>query len=99
MKNEKLILEWDSLAKPNQTVVIYMGLLALSQICEQLIKHGASKNLPIAVVEQGTTSGQKVVTGSLLNITQKVKQEKLKSPSLIIVGNVVKLRKKLNWFN
>ena len=99
MKNETLTLEWDLLAKPNQTVVIYMGLLALSQICEQLIKRGAPKNLPIAVVEQGTTSSQKVITGSLLNITQKVKQEKLKSPSLIIIGNVVKLRKKLNWFN
>jgi uroporphyrin-III C-methyltransferase/precorrin-2 dehydrogenase/sirohydrochlorin ferrochelatase len=79
--------------------LVHLGLLALSQICEQLIKHGASKNLPIAVVEQGTTSDQKVVIGRLLNITQKVKQEKLKSPSLIIVGNVVKLRKKLNWFN
>jgi uroporphyrin-III C-methyltransferase / precorrin-2 dehydrogenase / sirohydrochlorin ferrochelatase len=99
MKNEKLSLEWNSLVKANQTVVVYMGLLALSQICEQFITHGASKNLPIAVVEQGTTSGQKVVTGSLLNITQKVKKEKLKSPSLIIIGNVVKLRKKLNWFN
>ena len=99
MKNEKLSLEWSSLAKANQTVVVYMGLLALSQICEQFIKHGASKNLPIAVVEQGTTSDQKVVIGSLLNISQKVKQEKLKSPSLIIIGNVVKLRKKLNWFN
>ncbi len=99
MKDEKLTLEWDSLAKPNQTVVIYMGLLALSQICEQLIKHGAPKSLPIAVVEQGTTSEQRVITGRLLNITQKVKQEKLKSPSLIIIGNVVKLRRKLNWFN
>ncbi len=99
MKDEKLTLEWDSLAKPNQTIVVYMGLLALSQICDQLIKHGASKNLPVAVVEQGATSSQKVVTGSLLNIVQKVKGEKLKSPSLIIVGNVVKLRRKLNWFN
>ncbi len=99
MKDEKLTLEWGSLAKPNQTVVIYMGLLALSQICEQLIKHGAPKSLPIAVVEQGTTSEQRVITGRLLNITQKVKQEKLKSPSLIIIGNVVKLRRKLNWFN
>jgi uroporphyrin-III C-methyltransferase/precorrin-2 dehydrogenase/sirohydrochlorin ferrochelatase len=76
-----------------------MGLLALSQICDQLIKHGASKKLPIAVVEQGTTSDQRVVTGNLLDITQKVNQEKLKSPSLIIVGNVVRLRKKLNWFS
>jgi uroporphyrin-III C-methyltransferase/precorrin-2 dehydrogenase/sirohydrochlorin ferrochelatase len=99
MKNEKLTLDWDSLAKPNQTIVIYMGLLALSQICDQLIKHGASKKLPIAVVEQGTTSDQRVVTGNLLDITQKVNQEKLKSPSLIIVGNVVRLRKKLNWFS
>ncbi len=99
MKDERLTLEWDSLAKPNQTIVIYMGLLALSQICEQLIKHGASKGLPIAVVEQGTTSGQKVVSGSLSDITQKVDKKKLQSPSLIIIGDVVRLRKKLNWFS
>jgi len=79
--------------------VIYMGLLALSQICIELVKHGAPKDLPIAVVEQGTTSQQRVITGALSNIVQKVKKEKLKSPSLIIIGNVVKLRKKLNWFN
>ena len=54
---------------------------------------------PLAVVEQGTTSQQRVITGALSNIIQKVKKEKLKSPSLIIIGNVVKLRKKLNWFN
>jgi uroporphyrin-III C-methyltransferase/precorrin-2 dehydrogenase/sirohydrochlorin ferrochelatase len=99
MKDERLTLEWDSLAKPNQTIVIYMGLLALSQICVELVKHGAPKDLPIAVVEQGTTSQQRVITGALSNIVQKVKREKLKSPSLIIIGNVVKLRKKLNWFN
>lgn len=99
MKDEKLTLEWDSLAKPHQTLVIYMGLLALPQICEQLIKNGASKKLPIAVVEQGTTLKQKVVIGNLLNITKKVQVEKLQSPSLIIIGNVVTLRKKLNWFN
>ncbi len=99
MKDETLKLEWQSLAKPNQTIVIYMGLLALAQICVELIKHGAPKDLPIAVVEQGTTSDQRVITGALSNIAQKVKREKLKSPSLIIIGNVVKLRKKLNWFN
>jgi uroporphyrin-III C-methyltransferase/precorrin-2 dehydrogenase/sirohydrochlorin ferrochelatase len=99
MKDENLMLEWQSLAKPNQTIVIYMGLLALSQISVELIKHGAPKDLPIAVVEQGTTSQQRVVTGALSNIAQKVKREKLKSPSLIIIGNVVQLRKKLNWFN
>lgn len=93
MKDESLTLEWQSLAKPNQTIVIYMGLLALSQICTELIKHGAPKGLPIAVVEQGTTSQQRVVTGALSNIAQKVKREKLKSPSLIIIGNVVQLRK------
>jgi uroporphyrin-III C-methyltransferase/precorrin-2 dehydrogenase/sirohydrochlorin ferrochelatase len=99
MKDEKLTLDWGSLARPNQTIVIYMGLLALSQICVELVKHGVSKDLPIAVVEQGTTSQQKVITGALSNIVQKVQKEKLKSPSLIIIGNVVKLRKKLKWFN
>ena len=99
MKDERLMLEWNSLAQPNQTIVIYMGLLALSQICIEFVEHGAPKNLPIAVVEQGTTSQQRVITGALSNIVQKVKKEKFKSPSLIIIGNVVKLRKKLKWFN
>ena len=99
MKNEYLTLDWESLAKPSQTIVVYMGLLALPTISSELIAHGAKKNLPIAVVEQGTTSDQKVVTGTLFNIIRKVEVKKLKTPSLIIIGNVVKLRKKLNWFN
>jgi len=55
--------------------------------------------LPVAVIESGTLSSQKVVTGNLKNIEDKVKKAKIKSPALIIIGQVVKLRAKLNWFN
>ena len=91
-------LDWLAMARPKQTVVIYMGLVGLNQICAQLIAHGVSPHMPAAVVQQGTTQRQKVVTGTLFDLADKVEAAKLKPPSLIIVGEVVKLRETLNWF-
>ena len=91
-------LDWPALARPNQTVVIYMGLVGLEQICTQLVKHGLDASTPAAVVQQGTTSKQKVVVGDLSNLAAKVATAELKPPCLIIVGHVVKLREKLAWF-
>jgi uroporphyrin-III C-methyltransferase / precorrin-2 dehydrogenase / sirohydrochlorin ferrochelatase len=91
-------LDWPALARPHQTVVIYMGLNALPDICRQLMAHGASSQHPIAVVQHGTTHNQKVVTGSLEDIAEKVSKAKLASPSLIIVGEVVQLHESLRWF-
>jgi uroporphyrin-III C-methyltransferase/precorrin-2 dehydrogenase/sirohydrochlorin ferrochelatase len=75
-----------------------MGLVGLDQICAKLIAHGLSANTPAAVVQQGTTIRQRVVVGDLSNLAVKVNAAELKPPCLIIVGEVVKLREKLAWF-
>lgn len=98
LKDGNLDLDWASMARPKQTVVIYMGLVGLAQICEKLIEHGVSPSMPVAVVQQGTTQRQRVVTASLEDLAEKVAQAGLKAPCLTIIGEVVHLREKLNWF-
>jgi len=92
-------LNWDSLIQENQTVAIYMGLSSLSKICSNLIEHHANPQTPVAVIADGTRVGQRVVTGTLSDISNQVEQAGLKSPAMIIVGSVVTLRDKLSWFN
>jgi len=99
LKDGSTDLNWPQLAAPNQTIVFYMGLSGLETICQSLINHGCSKEHPIAIVQQGTTANQRVITGSLETLPQKVIDEKIKAPTLIIVGTVVTLHGKLNWFN
>ena len=98
LKDGTVNLDWAALIRPHQTVVIYMGLGGLDEICNNMIAHGQSPDLPAAVVQQGTTKNQKVVTGTLATLSNLVIAAKLKSPCLIIVGEVVKLREKLAWF-
>ena len=75
-----------------------MGLLGLPVIREKLIEHGVPLDMPIALVQQGTTHLQKVYTGTLDNILQIVEKEQPKPPTLIIVGRVVELHEKLSWY-
>ncbi len=98
LKDGTADLDWPSLVRLNQTVVIYMGLGGLPEISRQLIAHGASANLPVAVVQDGTISTQKVATGTLATISDIVLQQALQSPCLVIVGEVVKLHHSLAWF-
>jgi uroporphyrin-III C-methyltransferase/precorrin-2 dehydrogenase/sirohydrochlorin ferrochelatase len=98
LKDGMLDLDWVAMSRPRQTVVIYMGLVGLAQICEQLIAHGVSPEMPAAVVQQGTTQRQRVVTASLKDLAQQVAQANIKAPCLTIVGEVVRLRERLNWF-
>ena len=98
LKDGTADLDWPSLVRLNQTVVIYMGLGGLPEISRQLVAHGASANLPVAVVQDGTISTQKVATGTLATIADIVAQQALKSPCLVIVGEVVKLHHSLAWF-
>ncbi len=98
LKDGSVNLNWTQLAQPNQTVVFYMGLVGLPAICEQLQRHGVSPDMPIALVQQGTTHKQRVMTGTLANIQQVVEREQPKPPTLIIVGHVVELQEKLSWF-
>jgi uroporphyrin-III C-methyltransferase/precorrin-2 dehydrogenase/sirohydrochlorin ferrochelatase len=98
LKDGTINLNWEQLAHPNQTVVFYMGLRGLPVICENLMAHGVSPNMPIALIQQGTTEKQRVFSGTLSNIQEIVEREQPKPPTLIIVGEVVKLREKLNWY-
>lgn len=91
-------LDWPALIRPHQTVVIYMGLSALTDICRQLIAHGAAPDLPIAIVQDGTIASQKTVTGTLADLPAKVAANGLTSPCLIIVGEVVRLHASLAWY-
>ncbi len=91
-------LDWAGLARPRQTVVIYMGLTALAQICSKLVEHGLPPDHPAAVVQQGTTAAQRVVTGTLADLAQRVAAAGLASPCLTIVGEVVRLRGMLAWY-
>lgn len=98
LKDDRPDLDWHMLAKEQQTLVIYMGLMALPVISDKLISHGMRADMPVAVVEQGTRATQRVVTASLTDIDAAVKKAELKAPALIIIGPVVKLRNTLAWF-
>ena len=99
LKDGTMNLDWDALARPKQTVVVYMGLHGLDTLCAKLIEHGMPDSTPIAIVQQGTTQNQRVVTGTLLTLPDMAAIEKLQAPTLIIIGGVVKLREKLQWFH
>jgi len=99
LKDGTINLNWPALAQPNQTVVFYMGLVGVKVICEQLIAHGMSEDMPIALVQKATTPEQKLFTGTLKEMPEIVEREAIKPPTLIIVGEVVKLHDKLNWYN
>jgi uroporphyrin-III C-methyltransferase/precorrin-2 dehydrogenase/sirohydrochlorin ferrochelatase len=99
LKDGTVDLNWEQLAQPHQTVVFYMGLVGLNIIVDQLTRHGVPPDMPIALVQQGTTHQQRVFSGTLSTILAAVEEDRPKPPTLIIVGEVVKLRDKLNWFH
>ncbi|HBI10811.1 MAG TPA: uroporphyrinogen-III C-methyltransferase [Franconibacter pulveris] len=90
-------LDWHNLAAEKQTLVFYMGLNQAAAIQEKLLEHGMDAAMPVALVENGTSVKQRVVDGTLMQLGELAQQ--VESPSLIIVGRVVALRNKLNWFS
>jgi uroporphyrin-III C-methyltransferase/precorrin-2 dehydrogenase/sirohydrochlorin ferrochelatase len=98
LKDGTIYLNWEQLAQPNQTVVFYMGLVGLPVIVEKLMAAGVSPDMPIALVQHGTTRKQRVFTGTLSSILGIVERDRPRPPTLIIVGEVVRLRDKLSWF-
>jgi uroporphyrin-III C-methyltransferase/precorrin-2 dehydrogenase/sirohydrochlorin ferrochelatase len=99
LKDGTMDLDWDMLCRPRQTIVIYMGLKGLVTLCDEMKKHGMPGSTPAAIVQQGTTLNQKVVIGNLDTLPAMAAQAELKPPTLIIVGSVVSLHEKLNWFH
>ena len=98
LKSDRLDLPWDELVTDRETLVFYMGLKGLGTICSELIAHGRGPATPVAIVEQGTTRNQRTLTGTLGTLAEKVKGVSVHAPTLLIVGDVVTLRDKLEWF-
>src|SRR5690554_864514 len=91
-------LDWALFAKERQTLAFYMGVGHLENIQAQLIRHGQSPATAFALIEQGTTQEQRVVTGQLANLAETARYHEVKSPAMLIIGDVAQLNKKLAWF-
>ncbi|WP_440889617.1 uroporphyrinogen-III C-methyltransferase [Vibrio sp. WZ-1] len=97
LKEDSDDMDWSTLARGNQTLVIYMGLMKSNYIQQQLIGYGRDGNTPIAIIERGTQIRQQVFTGKLSQLSDLAKNAE--SPSLIVIGEVVSLSQKLDWFS
>ncbi|KEK23688.1 uroporphyrinogen-III C-methyltransferase [Bacillus gaemokensis] len=91
-------VKWENLAKGVDTLAVYMGVSNLPYICEQLLKYGKKEDTPAAIIEWGTTSLQRTVTGTLGTIVAIAKNEQIQNPSMIVIGEVVRFREKIHWF-
>jgi len=92
-------IKWDKLATATDTLVILMGMQNIAQITARLQEHGRKASTPVAVIRDGTLPSQVCLTGTLRNIAGKVRQAGLEAPAVIVVGEVVKLRESLRWFD
>jgi uroporphyrinogen III methyltransferase/synthase len=95
---EESSIDWESLGQGIGTLVFFMGVKNLPDITQKLIAHGKSPETPVALIRWGTTPGQQTVTGTLDDIAERVKKAGLKAPAIIVVGEVVRLRESLKWF-
>ena len=91
------VVKWKKLAKSVDTIVIMMGLSRINVISKKLIDGGMDKNMPVAVIQNGTTSQQKMIKGTISNIANKIKRNKIKPPTNIIIGRVVDLSDIIGW--
>jgi siroheme synthase len=85
------------LARPQQTVVIYMGVTRLAEICRELVAHGLDPATPAAVIERATTPRQRVVAATVATLPETAATASVKPPALIVIGEVVSLRASLDW--
>ena len=92
-------INWQALAAAGNTLVFYMGLQGLASICATLVAHGLPSSTPAALVEKGTTAEQRVITGTLSNLPQTIAEAQVAAPTLLIVGEVVTLHDRLQWFS
>lgn len=97
VQKDKLVVKWKELTNAVDTIVILMGMGRLEQIVNELISGGARNNTKVAIIESGTTEGQKILFGNLGNIVSKVKNSSIKPPTIIVIGKVVSLAEKLDW--
>jgi uroporphyrin-III C-methyltransferase/precorrin-2 dehydrogenase/sirohydrochlorin ferrochelatase len=91
-------LNWQTLVQPQQTLVVYMGTHSLDILSRQLIKHGMRRSMPAAIIQQGTTGEQNVYLSTIEHLPEVPKENNVKPPSMIIIGEVVSLHEKLAWY-
>lgn len=99
LRNGEINLNWQELVSPQQTVVVYMGLTGLTNICESMVKHGRAADTPAALVQQGTQPQQQVLVSTLEDLPALVASSEVSPPTMLIIGHVVTLRDKLDWFS
>ena len=92
-------LNWAGLIQPQQTIVVYMGLAGVDVLCRELIAHGLPAATPSALIERGTTPHQRVLVGTLGTLPEIIDHTEVHAPTLIIVGDVVRLHDTLAWFH
>ena len=97
LKDDTCNLPWNDFVQNNQTLVFYMGLVGLPIIVRELTAHGMLSTMPVALVSRGTTPEQEVVCGTLGDIADRVERSNVQAPTLVIIGEVVSLRDKLDW--
>src|SRR4030095_1371659 len=95
---EEASIDWARVAKIPGTKVVLMGVTRIREIAQQLVAHGLSKDEPVAMVRGGTTGRQKTIEGTLATIADRVKETQFTAPAVTVIGDVVKLRDQLNWF-
>ena len=98
LQDGSMNLNWPALAQPRQTIVFYMGLLGIDVLCRELAAHGLPAATPAALIQQGTTPQQRVLTGTWIRCRISCTESGVKAPTLIIIGEVVRLRERLKWF-
>ena len=91
-------LDWRALAQERQTLAVYMGVAGLDSLREHLLAHGRAASTPFALVENGTRANQRVVTGTLANLPERAAAHAVRSPALLILGEVAALADRLAWF-
>jgi len=96
-EGQHLDLNWKSLADPNTTLVIYMGLINIEKISKELIAAGLPADMPAAGIERGTTPDQRTVVTTLERLPECIERAQLKAPSLLIIGKVVELSDTIAW--
>ena len=99
LKDGTCNLDWTTLSRRGQTVVIYMGVGALAEICSQLVAHGLPRDTPAALVQNATTSAQRSVAGNLGALPELATAAGVQAPALIVIGEVVRLQPRLQWFH
>jgi uroporphyrin-III C-methyltransferase/precorrin-2 dehydrogenase/sirohydrochlorin ferrochelatase len=97
-KDGRLDLDWKTLLQPHQTVAVYMGLACLAELTRAFIERGAAPSLPVALIDNGTRPNQRVLIGTLDTLAEKASRAGIKGPAILIIGSVVRLREKLDWY-